>query len=400
MKATVDFFDLNAVVQAMDRAADVAGGSSVFEFVRFTVEGGKLKLDAYNGDDGVHVTLEADEVYALEDGCAIVRLCELAPVLRKIKDVAIVRIEEVGGEVWMHFETLSYKFQEQPITASSYFDGKLERVFATRERTVGFSVPAEQLRVDLAGVKSAMGDFECRTLACVCCEMEGDGVRFVASNGRVLVERSRDTNNSKKCPDGVGFIPREFVAMLERLLVNFPGPAHVAFDAEGGGVNIGGVVSLAWEFENSYPHWRNCFPTDKPKCSIEILNIWGIVDALETVDRTWDRVEDEDGDMDEGLADKCVLATDGKGGMVITGDIEVGHRSYCLGALKCSWSIPVNCYGAGAEIIVLHFNPNYLRAALKAFADEESVVMEYRGENTPVKFCGALTSACLMPYRD
>lgn len=138
-------------------------------------------------------------------------------------------------------------------------------------------------------------------------------------------------------------------------------------------------------------------PTTKAVDSIEIMNANEILRALETVDRTWERVKDDDGEWDTEYGEKCVLATDGKGGMVITGEADIGFRSYQ--AIKGCWSIPVDCCGLGTEPIVIYFNPNYLRAALKAVADPFSVIMEYRGENQVVKFCGPKTSALIMPLR-
>lgn len=396
MKITVDFFDLITVIQAMDRATKFECGDSVFDAVRFTVEGGKLKVDAYDGADGVHVTLEGDEVYALEDGSAIVRLREVAPIMRQIKGGGNVRIEAKDREVWLHFDNLSYKFEE-PLYVSEGFRDKIEKVFKKRERTVGFMVPVGELKDELEAVKSAMTDYERGTLAGVHCEMENDVIRFVATNGRVLLVREVKANNKEEKPDGVGFIPRQFVRMLESLAFSFPYTAHVGFDKDGGGINIGGVVSLAWEFESAFPEWRGVVPTTKPVDSIEIMNVRAVVNALDTVNRTWDRVDDEDGDMDTGCGDKCVLATDGKGGMVITGEADIGFRNY--EAIKGCWSIQVDCCGLGTEPIVIMFNPNYLRAALKAVADPFSVIMEYRGENQVVKFCGARAAAAVMPYR-
>lgn len=397
MKITVDLFDLNTVIQAMDRATKFECGDSVFDAVRFTVEGGKLKVDAYDGPDGVHVTLEGDEVYALEDGVAYVRLYELAPVMRQITGGGNVRIEAKDREVWLHFDNLSYKFEE-PLYVSEGFRDKVEKVFKKRERTVGFMVSAVKLKEELEAVKSAMTDYERGTFAGVHCEMENDVIRFVATNGRVLLVREVKANNKEKKPDGVGFIPRQFVRMLEKLSFAFPYKAHVGFDKDGGGVNIGGVVSLAWEFESAFPEWRKCESTAAVLDSIEILNAKEILRALETVDRTWGRVKDDDGGWDTKYDEKCVLATDGKGGMVITGEADIGFRNYR--AIKDCWSIPVECHGGGTEPIVIHFNPNYLRAALKAVADPFSVIMEYRGENQVVKFCGTKTSALVMPLRE
>jgi DNA polymerase III sliding clamp (beta) subunit (PCNA family) len=399
MKATVDYHEFMTVIAALDQAAEYDNSGSVFGFVRFTVEGAKLKIDAYDGADGVHVTLEADEVYALEDGSAIVQLRELVPILRQIKACAIVRIEAAAGEVWMHFEKLSYKFEE-PHERLYQFVGKIEKVFKKREGMVGFFADATSLKHDISCVKSAMADWERRTLAGVHCEMEGDSVRLVATNGKVLVERSHVADNLEKQPEGFGFIPWQFVRMLEVLLQEFSFKAHVGFDRDGGRVDIGGVVSLVWEFESAFPEWRCVMPTTKPVDSIEIMNVREVVNALATVNRTWDRVEDEDGEMDTGCQDECVLATDGKGGMVITGDVDVSHRCIVGGVIKGHWSIPVDCYGGDKEPIVIKFNPNYLRACLENFADQHSVVMEYRGINEPVKFCGTRSSAAVMPYRD
>lgn len=397
MKITVDFFDLNTVIQAMDRATKFECGDSVFDVVRFTVEGGKLKVDAYDGADGVHVTLEGDEVYALEDGVAYVWLYELAPVMRQIKGGGNVRIEAKDREVWMHFEKLSYKFEE--LDEKLYqFVGKIEKVFKKREGMVGFYADATSLQHDISCVKSAMADYERRTLAGVHCELESESVRLVATNGRVIVEHSHVADNLEKQPDGVGFIPCQFVRILEVLLKAFPFKAHVGFDKDGGRVDIGGVVCLVWEFESAFPDWRGVIPTTKPVDSIEIMNVREVVYALDTVNRTWDRVEDEDGEMDTGCGDKCVLATDGKGGMVITGEADIGYRNYKV--IKGCWSIPVDCYGGGKAPIVINLNPNYLRACLKNFTDEYSVIMEYRGENQPVKFCGTRASAAVMPLRD
>lgn len=399
MKATVDCHELKMVIAALDEAAEYDNSGSVFGLVRFTVEGGKLKVDAYDGADGVHVTLEADEVYALEDGSAVVQLRELAPILRQIKMCAIVRIEAAAGEVWMHFEKLSYKFEE-PDERLYQFVGKIEKVFKKREGMVGFYADATSLQHDISCVKSAMADYERRTLAGVHCEMESESVRLVATNGKVLVEHTHVADNLEKKPDGVGFIPCQFVRMLEKLLTGFAGKVHVGFDKDGGRVDIGGVVCLVWEFESAFPEWRGVIPTGKTVDSIEIMNVREVVNALDTVNRTWDRVEDEDGEMDTGCGDKCVLATDGKGGMVITGDVIVSHRCIVGGVIKGRWSIPVDCYGGGTAPIVINLNPNYLRACLKNFADEYSVIMEYRGENQPVKFCGTRASAVVMPYRD
>lgn len=402
MKATVDFFKLKMVIAALNEATTHDEARSVFGLVRFKVEGAKLKIDAYDGADGVYVTLEADDVYALQDGSAIVRLNELAPIFEQLKAFDIAHIDAAGGEVWMHFETmgrkdLSYKFLE-PDEKLYQFVGKIEKVFKTRERTVGFVATPCSFKSDIKAVKSAMEIHERRTLAGIHCEMEGESVRFVATNGRVLVERSNYANNPEKKPDGVGFIPRQFVRMLEKLLLAFAGAVHVGFDKDGGGVNIGGVVSLAWEFESAFPDWRGVIPTTQPVDSIEIINVGEVVNALVTVDSTWDRVEDEDGEMDTGLGDECVLATDGKGGMVITGDVVVDH--YNGGAVKGCWSIPVECHGGGKEPIVIKLNPNYLRMCLENVADQRNVVMEYRGANTPVKFCGPRASACVMPLRE
>ena len=402
MKATVDFHKFKMVVAALDQATIHDETRSVFGLVRFTVEGAKLKIDAYDGPNGAHVTLEADDVYALQDGSAVVRLNELAPIVRQVKAGNIVRIEAAGGEVWLHFgemgyAKLSYKFME-PHRASDVFVGKVEKVFKRRERTVGFVADPSRFILDIKAVKSAMADYERKSIAGVLCEMEGDSVRFVATNGRVIVERSIKANNDEKKPDGVGFIPRQFVRMLETLLLAFAGKVHVGFDRDGGGVNIGGVVSLAWEFESAFPEWRGCIPTGKAVDSIEILNVREVVNALAIVNRTWDRVEDEEGEMDTGLADECVLATDGKGGMVITGDVVVDHCGNK--AIKGRWSIPVECYGGGKKPIVIKLNPNYLRTCLKNCADHHSVVMEYRGQNQAVKFCGTNASAVVMPYRD
>lgn len=402
MKATVDFHKFKMVIAALDQAAKFECGDSVFDAVRFTVKGGKLKIDAYDGGDGVHVTLEADDVYALKDGSAVVMLNELAPIVRQVKAGNIVRIEEVGGEVWLHFgeqgfAKLSYKFEE-PGEKLYQFVGKIEKVFKTRERTVGFIADPSRFILDIKAVRSAMADYERRTIAGVSCEMEGYSVRLVATNGRVVVERSIKAINDEKKPDGVGFIPRQFVRMLETLLLAFAGKVHVGFDRDGGGVNIGGVVSLAWEFESAFPEWRGCIPTEKAVASIEIMNVREVVNALAIVNRTWDRVEDEDGEMDTGLADECVLATDGKGGMVITGDVVVDH--HCNGAIKGRWSIPVECCGGGKKPIVINLNPNYLRACLKAVADRFGVIMEYRGQNQPVKFCGPNATAVVMPLRE
>lgn len=399
MKATVDCHELKMVIAALDEAAEYDTSGSVFGLVRFTVEGGKLKIDAYDDADGVHVTLEADEVYALEDGSAVVQLRELAPILRQIKACAIVRIEAKDREVWMHFENLSYKFEE-PLYVSEGFRDKIEKVFKKRERTVGFTVSAGELKEELEAVESAMADWERRTLAGVHCEMESESVRLVATNGRVIVEHSHVADNLEKQPDGVGFIPCQFVRMMEKLLKAFPFKAHVGFDKDGGRVDIGGVVSLVWEFESAFPEWRGVIPTGKAVDAIEIMNVREVVNALDTVNRTWDRVEDEDGEMDTGCGDKCVLATDGKGGMVITGDVDVSHRCIVGGVIKGRWSIPVDCYGGGTAPIVINLNPNYLRACLKNFADEYSVIMEYRGQNQVVKFCGTRASACVMPLRD
>lgn len=396
MKITVDLFDLNTVIQAMDRATKFECGDSVFDAVRFTVEGGKLKVDAYDGADGVHVTLEGDEVYALEDGVAYVRLYELAPIMRQIKGGGNVRIEAKDREVWLHFDNLSYKFEE-PLYVSEGFRDKIEKVFKKRETTVGFMVSAGELKEELEAVKSAMTDYERGTLAGVHCEMGNDVIRFVATNGRVLLVREVKADNKEKKPDGVGFIPRQFVRMLQELSFAFPYKAHVGFDKDGGGVNIGGVVSLAWEFESAFPEWRGCMPTEKVVDSIEIMNAKEILRALETVDRTWERVKDDDGDWDIECSEKCVLATDGKGGMVITGEADIGYRNYNV--IKGCWSIPVECCGVGTEPIVINLNPNCLRVCLKAVADPFSVIMEYRGENQPVKFCGTSASAVVMPYR-
>ena len=402
MKATVDYHEFMTVIAALDRAATHDEARSVFDLVRFTVEGAKLKIDAYDGNDGVHVTLEADDVYALEDGSAVVRLNELAPILRQIKAGFILRIEAAGGEVWLHFgevghAKLSYKFLE-PEERLYQFVGKIEKVFKRRERTVGFVADAISLSHDISCVKSAMADYERRSIAGVHCEMEGDSVRFVATNGRVIVEHSHVADNPEKKPDGVGFIPRQFVRMLETLLQAFPGAVQVGFDKDGGGINIGGVVSLVWEFESAFPDWRGVIPTEKPVNFIEIKNVRSVGRALGMVNRKWDRVEDEDGAMDTGCGDECVFATDDKGGMVITGDVVVGH--YCNGAVKSCWSIPVECCGVGKEPIVIKLNPNYLRACFENCADLGSVVMEYRGENQPVKFCGTCATAVVMPYRD
>lgn len=396
MKITVDLFDLNTVVQAMDRATKFVCGDSVFDAVRFTVEGGKLKVDAYDGNDGVHVTLEGDEAYALEDGVAYVWLYELAPVMRQIMGGGNVRIEAKDREVWLHFDNLSYKFEEPPY-ASDAFKDKIEKVFKTRERTVGFMVPVANLEEEFEAVDLAMTDYGRGTLAGVHCEMENDVIRFVATNGCVLLVREVKANNKEEKLDGVGFIPQQFVRMLESLAFSFPYKAHVGFDATGGGINIGGVVNLAWEFESAFPEWRKCEPTAAVLDSVEILNAKEILCALETVDRTWERGKDEDGEMDTRFGDECVLATDGKGGMVITGEADIGFRNCKV--IKGRWSIPVDCCGLDTEPIVIHFNPNYLRAALRAVAHPFSVIMEYRGENMLVKFCGTKTSALVMPIR-
>lgn len=402
MKATVDFNEFKMVIDALDKATVHDASKSVFGRVRFTVEGGKLKIDAYDGADGVHVTLEADDVYALQDGSAVVNLRELAPIVRQVKAGNIVRIEAAGDEVWLHFgdmgyAKLSYKFEEL-LEASAAFVGKVEKVFKKRERTVGFVADPSKFILDIKAVKSAMADCDCRSIAGVSCEMEGSNIRLIATNGRVIVERGSKADNDEKKPDGVGFIPRQFVLMLEKLLLGFAGKVHVGFDKDGGGINIGGVVSLAWEFENVFPDWRHCMPTGETVDSIEIKDVRKIVDALAIVDRTWVRVDDEDGEMDTELADKCVLATDGKGGMVITGDAVVDY--YCDGAIKGRWSIPVECCGGGKKPIVITLNPNYLRACLENVASKRSVIMEYRGANQPVKFCGARASAVVMPLRE
>ena len=323
----------------------------ILQNLRFTVEGGGATLLATDLEVSIRYQAELDGVQ--EGGDVLLPAAKVLSILRE-SDSEEVEITSNGNVVEFHcgngrFKVLGEDPEEYP-EIPSFEDEQAFSVsreaFRTLVKKTSFAAARERTRYAFNGVR---------------CEIEGDTLRMIATDGKRMAVKSVPVEN----PDGLELgkiIPTKGLQAFERVLAEEDEQMRISLRDKQAMVKTSRAEVSSRLVEGAFPHYKAVIPQETPQRATFNLGV-----------------------LQSALRRSAILTNEESRSVRLAFDeglLTITSRAIDVGESR----VEIEADYAG-EPVSLAFNPDFLVDGLKAM-DGETVHINLAGPDTPARLDG------------